>query len=75
MVTYVSGPFFPNYDLERKDSINDLRDRVYQEMKMISSSVPQVETIRYINISDEVINGASLEKSFKSTIARSTLRN
>lgn len=75
MVTYVSGPFFPNYNLERKDSINDLRDRVYQEMKMISSSVPQVETIRYINISDEVINGASLEKSFKSTIARSTLRN
>lgn len=54
MVTYISGPFFPNYNLGRKDAIIDLRNRVYQEMKLISSSVPQIETIRYININDEV---------------------
>ena len=75
MVTYISGPFFPNYDLERKDSIIDLRNRVYQEMKMISTSVPQIETIRYINIGDDAVEDASLEKLFNSSIARSSFRN
>lgn len=50
LVTYVSGPFYANYELDRKDSIIELRDRVYQEMVNISESVPQVETIRYIKI-------------------------
>ena len=52
LVTYISGPFFPNFDLDRMDSIIDLRNRVYEEMKRISESVPQIETIRYIKIDE-----------------------
>lgn len=50
LVTYVSGPFYPNKELNRKDAIEDLRNRVYEEMKKVSTSVEQVETIRYIKL-------------------------
>ena len=52
LISYISGPFFPNNNLDRKDAINDLRDRVYNEMVRISKRVPQVETIRYIKVSE-----------------------
>lgn len=50
LISYVSGPFYPNLELGRKEAIIDLRDRIYEEMKKVSMSVKQIETIRYIKI-------------------------
>ena len=51
LVTYISGPFFPNNELNsRKEKIDDLRERVYKEMLKVSTSVQQVEKIRYIRL-------------------------
>ena len=50
MVSYVSGPYYPNQDLERRERIKDLRNQVYNEMLNKSKQFPQVETVRYIKL-------------------------
>ena len=32
MITYIDGPFYPNLDLDQKERIEDLRDKVYNAM-------------------------------------------
>ena len=50
LVSYISGPFYPDTTLPRKEAIKKLRDEVYNEMVSKSTSVEQVEQIRYIKI-------------------------
>lgn len=50
LVSIVDGPFFPDYSLERKDAIQQLRDDVYQNMVKHSLEEEQIETIRYIKV-------------------------
>lgn len=49
-VSYISGPFYPNKELSRPEAMQDLRDRIYEEMNRISSSVEQEEKALYIKI-------------------------
>lgn len=46
--TYINGPFYPNNDLDRKERIVDLRNRVYESMVAESKKQEQVITNRFI---------------------------
>lgn len=48
VVIYLSGPFYPNLDLEYIDAVNDLRDRAYKSMVSVSTSVENYSYIGYI---------------------------
>lgn len=53
LISYVSGPFFPDNNLDIKDAAKKLRDEVYNSMINDSSKVSQLETIRYINLGNK----------------------
>ena len=52
LVTHIDGPFYPDLSLDKKESIEKLRNEVYQCMLMRSKQVPQFEHFRYINLNE-----------------------
>ncbi len=50
LISYLSGPLFPNEELSRVEAMEDLRERVYHEMLRVSNSIEQVEKIKYIKV-------------------------
>jgi 1-acyl-sn-glycerol-3-phosphate acyltransferase len=50
LVSYLSGPIFPNETIGRSDAMEDLKQRVYFEMVKVTRSVKQVEKIQYIKV-------------------------
>lgn len=50
LVSYISGPYYPDTTLLRNDAMTELRDAVYKDMVRISNSVKQVEVIKYIKV-------------------------
>ncbi len=50
LVSYISGPFYPNNELGRNEAEKDLRERVLYEMTRVTRSVKQVEYIKYIKV-------------------------
>ena len=50
LVSYLSGPLFPNEELGRTEAMEDLKERVYFEMIKVTRSVKQIEKIQYIKI-------------------------
>ncbi len=70
LVTYISGPYLPNNNLDRKEAINDLRDRVYNEMLRISTTVPQVEQVRYIKVEPVSVENSTLQNSAQQNLNR-----
>lgn len=50
LVSYLSGPIFPNETMGRSDAMEDLKQRVYFEMVKVTRSVKQVEKIQYIKV-------------------------
>ncbi len=47
IITYIDGPFYPNRNLPRDAQINDLRDRIYQQM-VERSKLSNYEQIVYL---------------------------
>lgn len=52
VITYVDGPFYPNPNLPEKERVQDLRDRVYNAMK-IREQLNTYEYITYIRKTDD----------------------
>ncbi len=50
LVSYLSGPLYPDVTLSRSEAMEDLRRRVYFEMIKVTRSVKQVEKIQYIQV-------------------------
>lgn len=50
LVSYLSGPLFPDESLGRNEAMEDLKERVYFEMVKITRSVKQIERIQYIKV-------------------------
>lgn len=50
LVSYLSGPLFPNTYLGRNEAMEDLKERVYFEMMKVTRSVRQVKKIEYIQV-------------------------
>ena len=50
LVSYLSGPVFPDETLGRTDAMEDLKEKVFFEMVKITRSVKQVEKIQYIKV-------------------------
>ena len=48
VITYIDGPFFPDPELDKKESAKDLRDRVYAAMKerARTSTLTRVEYVK-----------------------------
>ena len=50
LVSYLSGPLFPDETLGRSDAMEDLKERVFFEMVKVTRSVKQIEKIQYIKV-------------------------
>ena len=50
LVSYLSGPLFPDDSLGRSEAMEDLKERAYFEMIKVIRSVKQVEKIQYIKV-------------------------
>lgn len=50
LVSYISGPYYPDTTLQRNDAMEELRDTVYKDMVRISNSTKQFEKIKYIKV-------------------------
>ncbi len=48
MITYIDGPFYADYSLNKKESIQKLRDDVYQSMLKQVHKHPKYEYVKYI---------------------------
>lgn len=48
VIIYLDGPFYPNLDLNRMDSVNELRDIVYKTMSKRASDINNYEYIKYV---------------------------
>ncbi len=53
LISYLSGPIFPDITLSRSEAMEDLRRKVYFEMIKVTRSVKQVEIIQYIKVNKE----------------------
>lgn len=52
IVSYVSGPFYVDKSLPKRESIMDLRNQAYNSMKRIVDNNPKYEYIKYIKRND-----------------------
>ena len=50
VVSYLSGPLYPDESLPRNEAIEDLRNRVLFEMVKVTRSVKQVDAYQYIKV-------------------------
>ena len=50
LVSYLSGPLYPDETLSRSEAMEDLKERVYLEMIKVTRSVKQIEKIQYIKV-------------------------
>lgn len=55
MITYIDGPFFPNKNLNRKEQKEELRNRIYEQMKERSKN-NNVEYIKYVKVEENAEN-------------------
>lgn len=50
LVSYLSGPIYPDETMSRSEAMEDLKEKVYFEMIKVTRSVKQVEAVQYIKI-------------------------